>query len=365
MKKTIGVALSGGIDSLMAAHTLKKSGFHLIGLHFITGFERGKPAMGQAGPDLEMLKKEAAGRMDHIARQLDIPIKIVDLTLPFKKKVVDYFSRTYRRGQTPNPCLVCNPKIKFGHLFEYARKLGAQKLATGHYARIDSAQNGHLRLLKGVDRRKDQSYFLAFLTQAQLSGAMFPLGGRAKADVKAEARDLKLIPVLKTESQDICFIKKGAYADFIVALGGVAENAEGPIVDVDGNRIGQHKGLHRFTVGQRRGINCPAAEPYYVVRIDHQNNRLVVGFKQHLEKPICLVNQINWIRKKPQAAAQMEVRIRYRHQAVPAMVHLLEENRCRVEFETAQPAVTPGQGAVFYKGDEVLGGGFIEPEEDG
>jgi tRNA-uridine 2-sulfurtransferase len=372
MKKPIAVALSGGIDSLMAANLLKKDGNDVIGVHFITGFENNNPASNLADstgdtPDFAILKKEASTRMDHVASQLDITIDIIDLRKPFKEKVVDYFSRTYLRGQTPNPCLICNPQIKFGILFEHARGLGADMMATGHYARIEPennfAQKGQRHLLAGIDKSKDQSYFLAFLSQAQLSKACFPLGKSLKTDIKKEAAQLGLTPAVKTESQDICFINKGAYAEFIANIRGFDNDVKGPIVDLDGKFLGQHTGLYRFTVGQRRGINCPATQPYYVLRIDTQNNRLVVGFKEQLESSSCNVHHINWIQKAPLAPTDFDVRIRYRHQATPAKIYPLDDTRVKVHFKKPQSAVTPGQGAVFYREDEVVGGGFIVPEK--
>ncbi|GBC61086.1 tRNA 2-thiouridine(34) synthase MnmA [Desulfonema ishimotonii] len=343
MKPLTAIALSGGIDSLVAAHLLKVKGHRLIGIHFTTGYET-------VSPD----------QVRDIARQLGIPVKIMDCSAAFRSCVVDYFIDTYRRGQTPNPCMICNPAIKFGTVADFARTLGADRLATGHYARVrrDEKDTGRCRLLKGADRKKDQSYFLAFLNQAQLAAASFPLGEMTKSEVRQLAAEAGLTPTEGRESQDICFIPD-SYGDFLVRQGGVIPRP-GPIADISGRQIGEHKGLHLFTVGQRRGINCPASEPYYVVRTDVRHNRLIVGLKQDLLCPECRVSRINWIAPQPDGPIRAEVRIRYRHKAVPAEIIPQEDQTAVVRFEKPESAVTPGQGAVFYREDEVLGGGLIQ-----
>jgi tRNA-specific 2-thiouridylase len=272
---------------------------------------------------------------------------------------VDYFAAAYQDGETPNPCLVCNPKIKFGVLLEAARRRGATHLATGHYARVARAPSGAYRLYKGVDAAKDQSYFLARLSPDQLSHACFPLGPLTKDRVRELAARAGLAPVARRESQDVCFIRGANYADFVVNITG-RHPRPGDIVDGAGNRVGRHNGLHRFTVGQRRGINCPASRPYYVVRIDTRRNRLVVGFKDELQVDRCRVRDINWIVDAPSGPIAVDTRIRYRHHAVAATLRPHGADRAGIRFQRPQAAVTPGQGAVFYRGDEVLGSGWIE-----
>ena len=341
------VALSGGIDSLVSAHLLQEAGHEVIGLHFLTGFEDPRPG------------NDAAHPIHRIARQLDIPMHILDLADVFRQSVVAYFSATYRAGRTPNPCLFCNPLIKFGHLWSHAARLGAEGLATGHYARVVRDQAGRPHLLRGLDRRKDQSYFLARLTPAQLSRARFPLGERDKADVRRLAANAGLRPLSSDESQDVCFIRDNAYGRFLTEREGLIPQP-GPIVNRDGEEIGRHRGLHLFTIGQRRGIDCPAAEPYYVVRLEPEGNRLVVGSAKDLHRSECHVADINWINRPADFPVEVRVKIRYRHpDAAARLVYREGEAVMRIRFREPQKAITPGQGAVFYAGEEVLGGGWI------
>jgi tRNA-specific 2-thiouridylase len=344
MTDPIAIAVSGGVDSLVCAYLLKRQGLDLFGIHFLTGYEKATEPGSETVQDL--------------FSPLDIPIVIIDLTTAFKAAVVDYFAAAYRNGKTPNPCLVCNPAIKFGVLLEKARQLGASRLATGHYARLEAGREGRCRLLKGIDDRKDQSYFLSRLTQEQLARACFPLGTWTKDRVRQLAAEKGLHPATRKESQDVCFIKDSSYADFLVRSDGIRP-LPGDIVDTAGQRIGTHNGLHRYTVGQRRGINCPASQPYYVVGIDAGRNRLVVGSKNELYTDRCRVTDVNWIAGLPDGPVPADTRIRYRHRAVASVVSPDGNDAAVVRFDQPQAAVTPGQGAVFYRGDEVLGGGWI------
>jgi tRNA-specific 2-thiouridylase len=345
MTATVAIAVSGGVDSMVAAHLLRRQGRDVIGLHFLTGYE--KPA--QSDTDT----------ISDIGRQLEIPVAVVDLKSVFQTMVVDYFAAAYQAGETPNPCLVCNPAIKFGVLLEAAFRRGARCLATGHYARLVEAPGGHFQLFKGVDAKKDQSYFLSRLTQEQLAHALFPLGTLTKDQVRTIAAENGLIPVTRSESQDVCFIRDTSYADFLVETAGIRYQP-GDIVDTAGRRLGTHNGLHRYTVGQRRGINCPASSAYYVVRIDTRHNRLVVGFKDELIAAGCRVREINWIGGVPDGPLAVDTRIRYRHRAVASTLTPDGPDCADVRFVQPQSAVTPGQGAVFYRGDEVIGGGWID-----
>jgi tRNA-uridine 2-sulfurtransferase len=358
MKPVIAIAVSGGIDSLVAAYLLKKQGWQTFGLHFITGFEPSPGVETEPLPSTAPLNARNHPVM-HIAEQLDIPVYLVDCGRDFTTEVVGYFCRMYATGRTPNPCLVCNPKIKFGYLLDIAIKKGASALATGHYARIEKDENARAHLLKGADPAKDQSYFLAFLNQYQLSRAVFPLHDMTKDAVKTLAAELNLQPVERDESQDICFIKGQSYGDFLSRWGKL-ESKPGLIEDMTGTIIGEHRGLHRFTIGQRKGINCPAPTPYYVVRINPAENRLTVGTKKDLVSSECRVGAINWIQEPTASIIEAHTRLRYRHKAAPASIQIESDHRATVRFHSPQSAVTPGQGAVFYAGDEVLGGGWIE-----
>ncbi len=355
----VAVALSGGVDSLVAAHLLRKKGHRLLGLHFVTGFETVAGAQGErvAGDVVAAARR----RMARVGEQLGIDVEIVDLAREFRRQVVDYFVETYAAGRTPNPCLVCNPRIKFGRLLSHARRRGADRLATGHYARVSKGADGRMHLYRGRDGSKDQSYFLARLSGSRLERALFPLGEMTKDAVKELARRRGLAPVTSQESQDVCFIRGEGYAAFLARLGLGGE--KGPIATVDGRVIGEHRGLQRFTIGQRRGIDCPAPEPYYVVRIDVRRNRLVVGGRQDLYASGCRVTDINWIVRPPQQAFECTVKIRYRHRAVACRVTPQGPDAATVIFRSPQAAVTPGQAAVFYAHEEVLGGGWIAQKD--
>ena len=336
---------------MMTAYLLKEQGQHVIGIHFVTGFENPSISAGHAASD------KTDGILQ-IGSQLGIPVEIVDVRDEFKAEIVDYFTRTYQRGQTPNPCMQCNPVIKFGTILDYAFKLGAGKLATGHYARIRTDPAGRVHLLKGLDPKKDQSYFLARLNRLQLAGARFPLGESIKADIKKMAARKGLHPVTRRESQDVCFIKNDAYGEFLSRQTGLRFEP-GLIENMTGKVIGNHRGLHLFTVGQRRGINCPAAQPYYVVKLDTERNRLIVGSKKDLLTTECKITDINWIGETPGSPVEVFTRVRYRSQEVASTVIPQDERTAIVRFKAPQAAVTPGQGAVFYNGEEILGGGWI------
>jgi tRNA-specific 2-thiouridylase len=340
------VAISGGIDSLVSAYLLQAAGHEVLGLHFLTGFEAPALAADDTHP------------IHHIGRQLNIPVHLFDFAEPFRDTVVAYFTQSYRMGRTPNPCLFCNPLIKFDHLWSRAQHLGADFLATGHYARLSRSADGRYHLLRGVDPRKEQSYFLARLNPEQLARTRFPLGDKRKADVRRLAAEKGLRPLTTTESQDVCFIREKSYEQFLARHAGLPPRP-GPIVNIDGHVVGQHRGLHLFTVGQRRGIDCPAAKPYYVVRLEPETNRLVVGFREHLRRRTCDVEAVNWIHRPTRFPAEACVQIRYRHRAAPAGLSLTENHTVRVHFHEPQNAIAPGQGAVFYDGAEVLGGGWI------
>jgi tRNA-specific 2-thiouridylase len=361
--KKIAILVSGGIDSLVAAQLLKEQGLDIFGIHFITGYERRSQGMQAVGHDsatkpISAQCEAVSEIVAPLSRQLEIPIKILDCSHEFQGRVVDYFIRTYRRGMTPSPCMVCNPTIKFKTALAYAQEQGATHLATGHYACIQKDDAEGFRLYRGKDIQKDQSYFLARLNQHALAAAVFPLCSMTKAETVQWAQKKGLVSVMKEESQDICFIKGGHYGEFLKAQPGFTARP-GIIEDVHGNVVGEHSGLHTFTIGQRKGINCPASQPYYVIKIDTPNNKLIVGFKRDGYSRTCLVENINWIRHAPESTIHVDTRIRYRHQAARSEVSPRDLQSAMVRFDKPQSAVTPGQAAVFYDGDEVLGSGWI------
>lgn len=343
-EKVVAVALSGGIDSLVSGHILKKKFDNVFGIHFTTGYER-------VSVDLENLEK-----------QLGFSIIQCDLAKQFEKKVVTYFVDSYIRGLTPNPCVICNRDIKFGALLEQAVKEGADYIATGHYAGITDEKGFFLQ--KGRDRLKEQSYFLSMVPEKIFSRIIFPLADMTKKEVVAYANTYNLQPLHKKESQDICFIHDKTFAAFIQKKAAIAPSP-GNIINQKNQVVGRHEGLHRFTIGQRRGINCPAAEPYYVKQIDMKKNELQVCFKNELAVSGFAFSDIVWngaggfeLSDKQIKLNNIITRIRYAHPGASSTVYMTEK-KGRVEFETPQNAVTPGQIAVFYQDENVLGAGII------
>jgi len=361
---TTAVAISGGIDSLYAAWILKQTGRRVIGIHFVTGYEKKGGDHQTTAPSSWLTLHSKSCRvaipvMNHVAEQLGIPIHIIDIKNRFEAEVVSLFEEAYRCGLTPNPCLLCNPTIKLGFLIDIAETLGASSLATGHYVRTRPDDTGGIHLLKGEDPIKDQSYFLSMVPPERLAKALFPLGGMRKEEIKKRAAEEGLASFAKGESQDICFIQDGDYKAFLLSRPGFTMRP-GPIVTKDGTEVGRHLGLHGFTVGQRRGINCPGPYPYYVLALEPEANRLVVGKKEDLLSDTCTVTRLNWIRPPSRASFDAVCKIRYSHKGSPCRIELdpAKEN-ATVTFDSPQSAVTPGQGAAFYADDEVLGGGWI------
>jgi len=354
----VAVAMSGGVDSSVTAALLKEQGYEVIGISMRvwdpTAFFAETECDNQTccSPD----DVRDAGR---IADQLAIPFYVVDFEQEFRRLVVDDFVGEYYAGRTPNPCARCNRLVKFGLLLDKAVELGADFMATGHYARIERGEDGCYQLLKGRDPKKDQSYFLFGLTQAQLSRSMFPLGSLTKPEVRELAARFDLRVAEKKESQEICFIPDDDYVRFIEAERDLGD-LSGDIVTIDGTVVGRHKGAHRYTVGQRRGLGIAWKEPLYVLGVDAVRRRVVVGTKEELYRSELSAADLNWIMPLPDKEFATSCRIRYRHQPVPCRVAPLAGDRVTVRFQEPEKSITPGQAVVFYDDDRVLGGGWIE-----
>ena len=360
MKQRVAVAISGGIDSLYSAYLLIQAGHDVTGIHFETGY--GTFPASPCDPRGQVINHGSSepntlSAMSSLSAQLGIPIHIMDAQGIFEQSVVSYFVEKYQNGETPNPCLICNPLIKFGVVMDFARRIGSDALATGHYARVTVDDHGNARLLKGWDEAKDQSYFLAFLKQDQLKHSLFPLGELTKTEITCKAQQAGLKPVSSKESQDICFIPKD-YKAFLLNRPGFRYE-KGDITTSDGVKIGVHNGLHSFTIGQRRGINCPAPFPYYVTRIDTSTNTLIVGPKHELAADRVTVKGVSWINEPLSFPFETTTRIRYSHKGVGSTLTMGDNGQLNVTCHAPVSSVTRGQGAVFYKDDEVLGGGWI------
>jgi tRNA-specific 2-thiouridylase len=344
------VAMSGGVDSSLAAALVKASGCEAIGITL--------QLAGSASRCCSLADADDARR---VAERLAIPFYVVDYAERFEREVKLPFADAYLAGRTPIPCVACNSKFKFEYLLARARALGAEAVASGHYARIDEdPDTGKLRLRRALDAGKDQTYFLFELRQEQLARLRFPLGGLEKAQVRAQARALGLATAEKAESQEICFVPDGDTAGAVERLRPEALPGEGEIVDGEGRVLGRHGGVHRFTVGQRRGLGVAARERLYVTGLDAPRNRVQVGPLAALAAGGARLARVNWIAgSAPAAPVRARVRVRHRHEAAPAWVTPQPEAGALVRFDAPVCAVTPGQAAVFDAGDVVLGGGWI------
>jgi tRNA-specific 2-thiouridylase len=367
----IAVAMSGGVDSSAAAAMLKDEGHELVGFTMQLWNQRRGLSVGEDGEPLPSRCCSLDDVYDarRVAEELGFPFYVLNLERDFERDVVAPFVQSYLAGETPIPCVACNSRLKFASLDRLAQSLGCEKVATGHYARVarDEEQNRH-RLLKGLDARKDQTYFLWELTQEQLSRSLFPLGELSKPEAREAARRHGLYVAEKQESQEICFVPDGDYAGFIdrylEAEGREEERpAAGEIVDAGGRVLGEHGGVHRYTVGQRRGLGVSRQLPLYVLRVEPESNRVVVGHEDELLSDEFTAAGVNWVAfEEPAEPVRADVRVRYRHREAPATITPLGGGRARVRFDEAQRAVTPGQATVFYRGDEVVGGGWIVKE---
>jgi len=340
-QKRVAVAMSGGVDSSVTAALLKQAGYEVSGIHVKLWSD----------PDL----KSTISDLEHTCQILDIPLHRLDLEKEFRRLVVDSFCREYSQGRTPNPCIVCNQHVKFGLLLDKILGMGAEYLATGHYARMESTPGGY-RLLKAADQSKDQSYFLYILGQKELEHLLLPLGELSKEKVRKMADELGLPTSGRSESQDVCFIPDNDYRSFIAQH---VSFQPGDIIDITGKVLGKHNGLAQYTVGQRQGLGLASGEPLYVIELDATNNRLVVGSKDQLLHSVLIASQLSWVSgKAPTEPVSITAKVRYKAPEVAAELHL--NDRAEVRFAEPQQAVAPGQSVVFYQGDVVLGGGVID-----
>lgn len=359
MAERVVIAMSGGVDSSVAAALLVEQGYEVVGVMLRLWAETrpGEPSTNRC------CSSEAVEDARHVAHILGIPFYLLNAERPFKDQVVDRFIAGYAAGVTPNPCLYCNRHIRFGRLLNYALGIGASALATGHYARVRRSADGTYQLLRGVDRRKDQSYVLHVLTQRELAHLRFPLGELTKAEVRERAHQLGLPVAEKAESQELCFVADGDYRRFLQQWAPDAVRP-GPIVNRRGEVLGRHEGLPFYTIGQRRGLGIAGREPLYVMALDPERNAVVVGTRDELGRDELTAAQVNWISgAPPDAEIAVMARIRYKGADVPARVRPLPEGRVHVRFEQPLRDITPGQAVVFYDGDICLGGGIIEPPD--
>ncbi|MGA7577363.1 MAG: tRNA 2-thiouridine(34) synthase MnmA [Desulfobaccales bacterium] len=338
----IAVALSGGVDSAVAAALLSQQGLRPRAVHLL---------LSDAGPP--------AAHLAALALMLNLPLTRVNLREEFARQVVDYFFSEYSRGRTPNPCVQCNAAIKFGSLWQLLQAQGLTRLATGHYARLLPAADGTLGLFRAADRSKDQSYFLSRLPRELLPNLLFPVGELTKTEVRRRYRELGL-PVNEQcpESMELCFIPRGRYQDFIRARRG--PGTPGEVVDLGGRLLGRHRGLEHYTVGQRRGLGIPAGEPYYVAAIHPESNRVVLGRRREILCRGLRAARVNWLIQPPGGELEAQAVIRHRHPGVAARIRPLGAAGVEVVFAAPQSAVAPGQAVVFYQDDRVLGGAWIE-----
>ncbi|HEX2443088.1 MAG TPA: tRNA 2-thiouridine(34) synthase MnmA [Vicinamibacterales bacterium] len=351
----IVVAMSGGVDSSVAAARLASEGHEVVGLSMQLYDQRQGDL--QFGSCCTIDDLHDARR---VARSLGIPHYIVNFEREFNERVLSNFIGEYTLGRTPIPCVHCNGDLKFAALLDRARGLEAEAVATGHYARVERDESGGYLLLRGADHSKDQSYFLFTLTQGQLASARFPVGDMTKDDVRAAARALGLSVAEKPDSQELCFVAGGDHAAFVEQHAPELVGA-GVIADRDGRVLGRHDGTHRFTIGQRKGLGLSTGLPLYVVDIDAADRRVVVGPRDALERRTLTASEVNWISgRTPSTPVRASARIRYRHREADATITPLPDSRARVDFIEPQSAITPGQAVVFYDGEMVLGGGWID-----
>jgi tRNA-specific 2-thiouridylase len=361
--------MSGGVDSSVAAHLLKEAGHEVIGVFMRHGEEAQEVCAADGPPGFQL--PIFSGRSDHkqgccsasdaadarrVADRLDIPFYALNLQAEFKQ-IIDYFIDEYTRGRTPNPCVQCNNWIKFGKLFDYADSVGAEFVATGHYARLDSS--GTTALFRGIDEDKDQSYVLFGIERRLLSRMLLPVGGFRKPQIRELAAKVGLRVAEKKDSQEICFVTSGKHDEFVRERRRGIDMA-GEVVTTDGRVVGTHPGIERFTIGQRKGLGIALGEPHFVVRIEPETRRVVIGSHAELGRSELTAGECNWLADPPSNAFRCEAKIRYNAAPAAATAELLPQSRLHVQFDEPRHGVAPGQAVVLYDGERVLGGGWIE-----
>jgi tRNA-specific 2-thiouridylase len=353
-KQRVLLGMSGGVDSSVAGYLLREQGYEVVG---VTMKVWPQDCISRA--EDKCCGPQAVADARGVAHALGFPHYVVDEADQFEQTVINYFASEYQAGRTPNPCVMCNEKLKFGNLWNKAEALGCDYIATGHYAIIEHRDDRAV-LRKGVDPRKDQSYFLFTLRQEQLRRALTPLGAMAKPEIREIARSLGLKVADKVDSQEICFVPGNDYKAFLRSHLGESEFHRGEIYDVDGNFLGEHEGIELFTIGQRKGLPGGSPRPRYVVDLDSETNRVIVGDVEDLIAEEFEVDRLNWIAPDiSNENIELTVKIRYSHPGTRATLTPLEDGRARIRLYEPQKAVTPGQAAVFYQNDLVLGGGWI------
>jgi tRNA-specific 2-thiouridylase len=364
----IAVAMSGGVDSSSAAALLKEQGHELIGFTMQLWNQRRHINVDENGDPLPSRCCSLDDVYDarRVAEGLGFPFYVLNLEKEFEESVVKPFVEDYLKGETPIPCVACNSRLKFASLDKMAVSLGCDKVATGHFARVEYDEKAkRYRLFRGKNHWKDQSYFLWELTQDQLSRAYFPLGEMLKSEVRDIAREANLYTAEKQESQEICFVPDGKYSEFIDRYLAHEDRsdelpANGEIVDANGVKLGEHSGIHRYTIGQRRGLGIAHEKPLYVLQIERARNQIIVGEMDELDCGEFVAKGVNWVAfDAPAESVRADVKVRYRHEPAPATIYALEDDRARIVFDEPQRAITPGQATIFYNGEEVVGGGWI------
>jgi tRNA-specific 2-thiouridylase len=361
------LAMSGGVDSSVAAHLLRAQGHDVVGVFMRHGEEssdacsidrgaRKLPVLSErVGHKQGCCSAEDADDARRVAARLSIPFYALNLQAEFRE-IVDYFVDEYAAGRTPNPCVMCNNWIKFGRLFDYADSVGAEFVATGHYARLEDGVAPRLR--RGIDPRKDQSYVLFGIDRHYLSRMLLPVGGYEKPKIRALAADLGMRVAEKRDSQEICFVTSGKLAEFVRERAG--QDTSGEVVTTDGRVVGRHSGIEAFTIGQRKGLGIALGEPHFVVRIEPENSRVVLGSRDELARGTLTANRTNWLVDPPGGTFTCAAQIRYNSRAAAATAEVLPNNRLSIAFVEPQHGVAPGQAVVCYQEDRVLGGGWIE-----